>query len=821
MTIDPAQVDPTLPSALDSFVGRATETAEVTALLRTARLFTLTGTGGSGKTRLARHLVGVVGDTFRHGVRWVDLSTVADGELVPHAVAARCSVTDLHSPAVLDALVATLRTQHLLLVLDNCEHVLPACASLLTTLLGACAELHILATSREALALPGEVSWLVSPLPVPDHDRLAVDDALHYDAVALFVARASAVLPAFRLSAENGPTIVRICRLLEGLPLALELAAARLRVVSPTDLAARLTDALALLTGGSRAAPPRQHSLRATLDWSYGLLSDEERAVFGRLACFAGSFSLAAAETVAAGPGGTPAETLDAVLQLVEKSLVIVQERAEETRYRLLEPIRQYALDRLRATGLEFETRRRHRDWYAAIAMQMGAARPGTEHGRWFDRLARDHDNIRAALAWSLDHGDAAGAGQIAAGVWQFWHLHGRLHEGRRWLEQILIALPERTPLRAQLLWVAGILARPDAQAAHARFSESLGLWQALDDHDGTARVLGSLGFLAQARGDHEQAVTYLEQSLPILRAGSDTSARARILSGLALSLLARGELERATSVGAESLAVHQQAGDVRGVAAAMTNLGSIWQARGDEPQAEALWEASLRDRRRIGDAGGVAHVLTLLGGLAVDQRAYGTAADRYHEALAVRLAMGDDDSVAPILEGLAAVGAMQQGELAAVQLAGAADALRGATGEARSASEQAAVERTLGALRAQFDADAFAQAWAAGRALSVQQAIAIASALRLPDGTASGDLSGAGDEPVTHGPPGAHTFDLTPREREVLRLLAEGLTYAQIGERLVISPRTVDAHARAIFGKLGVRSRSAATHIALQHRLI
>ena len=816
-----------LPHVLGAFIGRSRETAEIVSLLGTARLFTLTGPGGSGKTRRDARVATQIRDTSAvtapDSVRWVDLSPIADSALVPHVVAEQCGVADHGSPAVMDALVSALRAQRLLLVLDNCEHLLTACAHLVETLLGSCPDLRILATSREALAIPGEVTWLVQPLSVPERDTpSSVEDVLAYEAVELFVTRAAAALPDFRLTAENAASIFRICRRVEGLPLALELAATRVRVLSLPELAERLEDACRLLAGGSRTAHPRQQTLRATLDWSYQLLSPMERAVFCRLAVFAGSFSLEAAENVCAGANVDEADVLDVLAQLIEKSLVTVQDRRLETRYRLLEPLRQYAQDRLVETGTALQVQRRHQDWYVALAAQGAVELFRQDQGRWLDRLALEHDNLRAALSWSLAQGDAAGAGQIAAGVWPFWLLRGHLREGRRWLEQILAALTQPTSSRAHLLWVAGILARPDATRARQHFTEGLALWQTLGDRDGTARILSALGFLAQAQGDHRQAVAYFEQSLPLVRGSTDTSALARLLSSLALSVLESGDLERALTLCTEGLALHREAGDLRGTGAALANLGLIWQARADEQRVAALWEESLAVRRQIGDQGGVAHVLALQGSLAVRQGAYAAAIAAFHESLALRRQMGDQDGVAPIFEGLAAVGAAQGQFIPAVQLAAAADALRAALGIPPTARERTDHGRTVAMLRARLDPGAFARAWSDGQAMSLERAISLATAVRGHDPTsAPGSSSVAGPPSRPAAPSTPHAYDLTAREIEVLRLLTHGLTYAQIAETLVISPRTVDAHVRAIFGKLDVRSRSAATRVALEHGLV
>jgi non-specific serine/threonine protein kinase len=812
-----------LPHALGAFIGRASEIAEILSLLTTARLFTLTGMGGSGKTRLAAEIAGQMHATFRHGVQWVDLSAIADPSLVPHVVATRCGVADHSSAAMLDALVSTLRPQHLLLVLDNCEHLLSACAHLAENLLGSCPNLHILTTSREPLAIPGEVIWLVPPLRVPERDTYASnDELLAYESAQLFVMRATAVLPAFRLTPEHAPSVARICQQAEGLPLALELAAARLRTMSLEELAERLDDACRILTRGSRTAHPRQQTLRATLDWSYDLLSDAERTVFRQLACFAGSFSLQAAEVVCAGASIAEVDVLDMLTRLVEKSLVVVQDRQRETRYRLLEPLRHYAQDRLAETGTLHATRQRHHDWYAQLAAQAAEGLSSQDQGRWLDRLAIEHDNLRAALGWSLAQSDPAGAAQIAAGIWQFWLMRGHRYEGRRWVAEILSALQDQTGLRAQLLWIAGILARPDALQAQELFRESLALWQHMGDRNGMAQALSALGVAAEYLADYAQAVAYFEQSLPLLREEADTPLLARTLTSLALSVLQNGDLERAMTLCTEGLALHQQLGDQRGIAATLANIGLIWQARGDEQRATALWEESIAMRQQIGDQGGAAHVLGLLAGAAVRQGAYARASELYQDSLALRQQSGDQEGVAPILEGLAALSATLGQLLPAVQLAAAADVMRAAMSMPLSAQERIAHDRTLAALHARLNEAAFAQAWAEGQRLSLNQIMTIVQALHVPEDDATLAASSTADRlsPQTT-QPAIPRYDLTPREIEVLRLLSHGLTYAQIAETLVISPRTVDAHVRAIFGKLDVRSRTAATRIALQHGLI
>jgi non-specific serine/threonine protein kinase len=821
MVTDSDQGTDSLPHVFGAFIGRESETAEIASLLSTARLLTLTGPGGVGKTRLAAQIATEAWDSFGHGVRWVDLGSLTDGALVPHVVATQCGVAVRSGTAVLDALVTVLRRKNMLLVLDNCEHLLPACARLIETLLTSCPELHILATSREPLSLPGEVIWLVAPLRVPEQEPLAsVDDLLTYEAVKLFMARAAAVRPEFELTEENAASVVRICRRLDGLPLALELGAARLRFLSPRELAERLDDALRLLTRGSRNAPPRQQTMRATLDWSYGLLAESEQIVFCHLAVFPGSFPLDAAEKVCTEAGVAEGEGLEVLARLVDKSLVTALDSGKGTRYRLLEPLRQFAYEHLVAIEMEMCAEQQLCDWCAALAAEATANLFGPEQGLWLDRLETEHDNLRAALAWSLAHDGASIAGQIVANIWLFWQMRGYLAEGHRWIDQILEQLPEPTPLRANLLWIAGILARSNPELGQRHFNESLAIWQSLGDDVGTLRTLASQAFMAQILNDHERAVTYLEQSLLLARASSGELALADILSGLALSVLELGDLDRAELLCEEALDLCHRSGDLRVEAAAKANLGLIWQARGDMQRAAAFWDESLQLRQDIGDHGGIAHVKVLQAGLALRNEEYERATALYQESLTMRQQSGGHDGVPPIFDGLAAIASVQGDPIRAVQLAAAAEALRTTIGLPLPPSERDALDQTLATARRRLNPEDFTQAWQEGLALSPDQAYA--TALRL--GTAS-STSDSDTTPVGGSSPSAAStapnYGLTRREIEVLRYLTFGLTYSQIAENLYISPRTVDAHVRSIFGKMDVRSRTAATRIALTDQLI
>ncbi len=428
-----------LPIQLSSFIGRERAIAELKGLLSTTRLLTLTGAGGSGKTRLALQMATNLLADFEHGVWWVELAALTDPTLVPQQVASSLGISEQPGRQLMDTLSDALQPKKLLLVLDNCEHLIAACAQLVETLLRSCADLRILTTSREAFTIPGETIWPVPSLGVPDAYHLPPREGLvKYEAVHLFIERAVSVLPTFRLTQENASALAQVCRRLDGLPLAIELAAARVKVLSVEQIAARLDDSYRLLAGGSRTALPRQQTLQATIDWSHHLLSEKERILFRRLSVFMGGFTLEAAEAVCAGNGIEQDEVLDLLSHLIDKSLVAVAQRSGEARYRLLETIRQYGQDKLQEFGEAANLRRNHCDWYVGLSERAESEILGARQGSWFDRLEVEHDNLRAALGWSLEQKEAETAARMGAAIWRFWLLRGYMSEGRRWLERAL-----------------------------------------------------------------------------------------------------------------------------------------------------------------------------------------------------------------------------------------------------------------------------------------------------------------------------------------------------------------------------------------------
>lgn len=816
-----------LPLQVNRFIGRERELTAVRGLLMTTRLLTLAGAGGSGKTRLALQVATDVLAEFEHGVWWVELAALADPLLMPQAVASALGIPERADCTLTEALVDALRPKHLLLVLDNCEHLLAACAQLVDTLLRTCAQLRVLVTSREALTISGETLWLVLPLRVPDtYQPPPIAGLLTYEAVQLFVERARSVLPSFTLTAENASAVVQVCRRLDGIPLAIELAAARIRALSVEQIVARLDDAYRLLTGGSRSALPRQQTLRAAMDWSYDLLSAQEQACFRRLSVFAGTFSLAAAEAICAGEPGEAYDVLDLLSSLIDKSLVLVEQRfidqGGEARYRLLETIRQYGQDKLQECAEAATVRRKHRDWYASLAAQAEAEMLEARQKSVFDRLETEHDNLRVALGWSLEQGEAETAAQIGAAISRFWLLRGYMSEGRSWLERALVGFSARNAVRVKALNVAAMLAslQDDNNTARTLVEESLELSRALAERKQTGYALYILGRLARIEGNYAGAVTFLEESLALFRELTQKDDIALVLSDFGLTVLYLGDYERATALCEQSLALSRELGDPRGIASWLANLAIVTLARGDDQRAQELCEESLAIRKALGYKGGCAHTLAILGRIALGQGAYERAIACYQESLTLRQETGEKEGIATALEGLAAVTGMQGEAVSAARLYGFAESLRTLLGAPLTPIDRPAYQQTVAAIRAQLDEPTFRKAWTAGQAMTLEEAIAQAGQVKVREHI-SPTPAPAPVETLPTSPAQGNPFGLTARETEVLRLVTQGLTTTQIAAQLMISPRTADAHLRSIYTKLAVTSRAAATRSALEHKLI
>ncbi|HEU4726083.1 MAG TPA: protein kinase [Candidatus Eisenbacteria bacterium] len=737
LRVAPDTVPNNLPTPLTSFIGRSRERGEVRRLFVTARMVTILGPGGSGKTRLAVQVAKEVLGEFGDGVWLAELESLVDPSLVAAQVARAAGVQEEAGTPIAATLAAALGSKMVLLVLDNCEHVASAVAPLLATLLRAAPNVRVIATSREALGVPGEVIWRIPTLSVPDPRTSIIkskEAAGRYEAVRLFVDRAQATQPSFQLTDKNAAAVAQICHRLDGIPLAIELAAVRVKVLPPEQILTRLQDRFALLTGGSRTALPRQQTLRATVDWSYELLAEQERKLLNRVSAFAGGFTLEAAESVCAWNGLESFDVLDLISPLIDKSLVVPNESGESSRYTLLETIRDYASERLKEAG-ESETQAdRHGFHFFKLVLQAEPELQGPEQAHWFERLDQEQDNVRRATRYYLQRGDAGSALLMAGAIWRFWWTRGMWEEGRAVLRESL-ALPGAagpSVERAKALYASAVLARGQADfaAAAGYLDESLSIATSLGDKVGEGNARFEQGNLANNRGDLSTAASLYEMALAIRREIEDRRGVSLTLHNLAVVLQSQGKGEEAKRLYEEVLLLHRDLGNATMEAYTLNGLTDIALHQGDLDAAQRYLELGLAMQRQLGNKDGIGFSLRQLGEVATRRGDAGRAKAILAEAFDVFQSIGDSNGLIDIIDSVAGLAALQGQSERAFTLAGAGTAWREATSAPRTDPDMVDFQVALRPARTALGDSGAAAAEAKGRLLTPSAAIELTEAV-------------------------------------------------------------------------------------------
>ncbi|MEJ2735184.1 MAG: LuxR C-terminal-related transcriptional regulator [Anaerolineae bacterium] len=813
-----------LPTQLTHFVGREQEAADIQQLLTEARLLTLAGPGGGGKTRLAIEVAATLADAYPDGIFWVELAPLTDGELVAPTVAAALNVRDQPGDPLDQVMASCLADKRLLLLLDNCEHIIDACATLVDALLRTCPHLQCLATSREPLGVSGEVVYSVPPLALPEAELLPepggppvrpdtdlIARLAQVESVSLFVDRAASILPGFALTADNARPIARICRRLDGIPLAIELASARVNVLSLAQIGDRLEDRFGLLVSAQRTAvKPHHQTMRAAIDWSYDLLKPEEQTLLHRLAIFEAGCNLDMAEAVCSGGGIGQAEVLDLLSSLVTKSLLLSETVGRaQARYRLLDTIREYSLEKLTASGEEARLRDRHLDWFVERVEGTTAKLHGPYQQLWLAWLGGENDNLRAALRWALDSGRIEAGLRLAAALYDFWLRRGYLREGRTWSRRLLAQADDQTSplLRAKVnttlshfSWSQG-----DYQRARETGRVSIELARSAGDEGKPylARLLMGHSSTIRSSGDFAAAFDLCAQSIHMLREFGDAPGLVPALILQGVNATALGNYELAQALIGEGLALARELEDQLHIGLALKVQGDLAYCQQDYGRAQVAYEQGLAHYRASGRAWDNAGIQCSLGHAYLQLGELPRARELLVESLETQQSAGNTRGLAECLLGLGALASVQDQPKRAVRLLAAAVTQGGRGMLYSTPAQHKAYEQYLATAQAALPAAAFALAQQTGQGLTMEQAIELAL-----------------DVSATVTPPQSEPGGLTPRQLEVAGLITQGKTNGEIAADLVLSKRTVEKHVANILARLDLTNRAEVVRWGMEQGL-